>query len=539
MRNESYDDLKAKVKSGLKVQKKTSKDTGFYMPPELRYSLGDSRGCSFVDIAKFYVSTLETHFSTSEIDLIESSYMEELSNEIEAIFNRKGGIAKERLEEISPGIWYDDTTNAGFALASSLEIPKVNRTPVPSANLAHLVNVSEWTDNEKFVKTWDLHLTKPVEVVFSDCWDKENSLVVSVTDGLQSKSIRTLGAMSRIRSGKITVEEFINNMFIHFVLKIDARGSSPDVVDHLLSKAFSAQEFATQIENGVKHRGHLANSQGSTMRELADMVSEYLGWIAPGTTIVDMKDTDNLHGNTLASDSDIYLKVIDLFGRDELIFGGMILNKLYHENSSITFSGPIGINDFNIANMMVRFIQTQYQIKMASLSVRQRNILASNCAKVLAKVFDKITNDSKDAVGKVRRALLQQADDEKDIVLGSIRSNHDQICAQFAVALLHKEIGDELNELGNTTLSEKKILSMKPNKTGWDENEVNFKITSKYWGFVAKDFVKTLELESILDEKVQDMVLVKNPQNNTVYEYIKGSDAFHQAIAWGGEVVTQ
>ena len=508
MRNENYDDLKSKVKSGLKVQKQTSKDTGFYMPPELRFSLGDVRGCTFMDIAKFYVSTINQHFSVAQIGLIESSYMADLSNDIEAIFTRKGSRAKERLSEIAPGIWYDDTTNSGFALASSLEIPKVQRTPVPSANLSRLANLSEWTDDEQFIKTWDLDQTKPVEVVFSDCWNEEKSLVASVTDGLQSMSIRTVGAMSRIRAGEITVEEFVNNMFIHFVVKIDARGFSPDEVDHRFSKAFGAQEFSTSIENSVKFRGHLASLPGSTMRELSDMVSEYLGMIAPGTTIVEEKDTDNLHGNTIASDSDIFLKVIDIFGRDELVFGGMVLNKLYHENSSSTFSGPIGINDFNVANMMVRFIQTQYQIKLGMLSARQRSILASNCAKVLAKAFDSITNDSKDAVGLVRRALSQQAIDENDAILGSIRNNHDQICAQFAVAILHEAIGDELNSLGNAELSVSQILSMEPNRTGWDSSNVKFKITSKYWGFVFKDFAKTLGIESVLGEKVQ-MVLVK------------------------------
>lgn len=508
MRNENYDEMKSKVKSGIKVHKQVGKDTGFYMPPELRFSLGDVRGCTFMDIAKFYVSTISEHFSATQIGLIESSHMAELSDDIEAIFSRKGTKAKERLEEIAPGIWYDDTTNSGFALASSLEIPKVQRTPVPSANVSRLANLSEWTDNEQFIKTWDLDQTKPVEVVLSDCWDEEKSLVVSVTDGLQSMSIRTVGVMSRIRAGEITVEEFVNNMFIHFVVKIDARGFSQDEVDHRFSKAFGAQEFATSIENSVKYRGHLASLPGSTMRELADVVSDYLGMIAPGTTIVEAKDTDNLHGNTIASDSDIFLKVIDLFGREELVFGGMILNKLYHENSSSTFTGSIGINDFNVANMMVRFIQTQYQIKLVSLSARQRNILASNCAKVLAKAFDSITNDSKDAAGLVRRALSQQAVNENDATLGSIRNNHDQICAQFAVALLHMEIGDELNNLGSAELSISQILGMEPNKTGWDVSNVAFKFKSKYWGFVAKDFVKTLGIESIAGETVQ-MVLVK------------------------------
>jgi len=180
MRNENYDDLKSKVKSGLKVQKQTGKDTGFYMPPESRFSLGDVRGCTFMEIAKFYVSTINEHYSATQVALIESSYMADLSNDVEAIFTRKGSRAKERIAEIAPGIWYDDTTNSGFALASSLEIPKVQRTPVPSANLSRLANLSEWTDNEQFIKTWDLDQTKPVEVVFSDCWDEEKSLVVSV-----------------------------------------------------------------------------------------------------------------------------------------------------------------------------------------------------------------------------------------------------------------------------------------------------------------------------------------------------------------------
>ena len=70
------------------------------------------------------------------------------------------------------------------------------------------------------------------------------------------------------------------------------------------------------------------------------------------------------------------------------------------------------------------------------------------------------------------------------------------------------EIGDELNNLGSAELSISQILGMEPNKTGWDVSNVAFKFKSKYWGFVAKDFVKTLGIESIAGETVQ-MVLVK------------------------------
>lgn len=508
--NEKSEALKSVIESGIKVEKQIRKATGFYMQSADRNNLGE-RGCSFTDIAKYYASSIPNMASARECALIDTSEMTALSDEIEAIFTRKGAVAAQRLEKIADGVYYCDATDSGWALASKIDIPKIQRTPVFAANIARLASTVDWRDEDKFTKVWDKEQTKPVEVVFSDCWDDEKTLVVSATDGLQSMSIRFLAALSKIRRGEITVDECVNSMFIQFSMKIDARGLPRDEVKASWAKAFGAQENKTEIENSVIFRGHKAFKEGSTMRLAADSVSDYLNKINPGMTIVDNNDFDHLHGNTVASDSDIFLKVINRFHDDELDFGAVILRKLYAAEDSVTFNGDIGINDFNIANMVVRFIQTQYQLKLSTLSAKQRDALAQNCATVLGKMFDKIPNDAKDAANMVKSLLSKQAIDEKDAALGAIRTNHDQLCAQFAVAVLHMNMGAELNSLGNATLSDTSIMKMMPNKTNWEVSDsVKFKFKTMYWGVPINTFAKALELVSMIETKTEvQMVLAK------------------------------
>jgi len=514
MRNENFEDLTSRLSVALKSLKEVRKSTGMYMPPNLRFELGE-RGCKFSTIAKYYASNAMNLFSKTNMELITDVKMQELSDSVETLYLKRGLQARQRGEygPIAPGVWYHDLSRSGFALASVIEIPVEQRTPVVAANLSCLASPTAWASDQEFVRVWDEDLTKPIEVVFSDCWDDAKSLVVSATDGLQSMSIRFLASLGGISSRSITVDEQLNQMFVAFSVKIDARGKSPDVVVSSFAKAFGAQEFASEIENAIKHRGYRSGLPQTTMREIADIVDDTLRMA--DIQIVEKNDTDNLHGNTVASTSDIFEKVVNRFGRDELAFGSKIIAKLYQKMASSTFYGDMNINDMNIAHMMTRFIQTQYQIKLSTLSEKQRDILSTNCAVTLARIFDTSFSKSKDAAGKMRSILNMQGSDEDSSFLSSIGTNHDMISVQFAMALMHMSIGDQLNKLGNTQLSDYQILSLFPNGTNWEASEHRFEFKAKYWGFVAKELAKEMDYVALIDAEDDIQMVIAKTKSGT------------------------
>jgi len=344
----------------------------------------------------------------------------------------------------------------GKLMASALRLCYYQRGPQVSANIVTMFDflpcIEDETRDPRCV--WNYMETKNVKVVG---WEKDSNMFLTVSDGLQSISMRVVLAFGRIYSGEFkNVYDFMSKMVVEAETRngiLDNPGD--ETVINLQANDFrQLNKGGSIIEAALSHRSKLA---------VGDPIAIENNEVYKKWNMQNLGENDILGKGNMKNmeDREFNMKVIGRYDPQWIDIGADIKRKIYEDlDTRGAFPQKLDINEINpLIEIPIRLYQlTGFQVTKSSLGIVNYNALINNVAVVASGMLANRARDARTVatpIGNLKKAMDYY---EGTMPITKVSSNHDKYFANYVCAFLFASFGDETNKLFGSNITVEEII---------------------------------------------------------------------------------
>lgn len=342
----------------------------------------------------------------------------------------------------------------GKLMASGLHLCYYQRGPQVSANIVTMLDFIPCIEDETLEPrcVWNYMETKNVKVVG---WEKDDKMFLTVSDGLQSISMRVILAFGRIYSGEFkNVYDFMSKM----IVEAETRNGILDNPDDETVINLQARDFrqlnkgGSIIEAALSHRSKLAIGDPIAIENN----EVYKKWNMQNLGANDILGKGNMQN---MEDREFNQKVIGRYDMQWIDIGADIKHKIYEDlETRGAFPQKLDINEINpLIEIPIRLYQlTGVLPTKSALGVVNYNALITNIAITASGMLANRAADLRTKatpIGNLKKAMNYS---EYTMPITKVSSNHDKYFANYVCAFLFYSFGEETNQLfgSNVTIDE-------------------------------------------------------------------------------------